>query len=45
MGIPKKTIYSDTYHSRNGKRQNFPNPKILSKSDIRWRGNFHSKHK
>lgn len=26
----KKAIYSDTYHSRNVKRKNFPNPKILS---------------
>lgn len=30
MGFQKKTTYSDSYHSRNIKRKNFPNPKILS---------------
>lgn len=45
--IPKefsrKTIYSDTYHSRNVKRE-LPKSKN-TKSDIGWKGNFHPNHK
>lgn len=44
-GFQEKIIYSDTYRPRNIKRKNFPNPKILGRSDIIWRGNFHSNYK
>lgn len=44
-GFQKKIMYSDTYHSRNVKRKNLPNPKILSQAGISQRGNFHSNYK